>query len=167
MEDRIDRFGICPNCKTSWDSGDIVEILSKLDCNSGKSEAEIKSLAANYGWFEHNKVHFSTLISHEIDGRNLLECPNIVCGHIFDRFTGQEYKSLLDVKENSPIIKPLDLRPTEEVQKLVNLQKDLKEEMFSKLGIPEEKHNVVHVTPQNREEIEQKLQNKILPEFPD
>lgn len=97
-EDKIDRFGLCPNCQTSWKGKDVLEALSKLDCNKGKSDRELTKLAASYGWTEDNKICFSNTISHEIDGKTLLECPKITCGHVFDRYTGEEYRSMFDAK---------------------------------------------------------------------
>jgi hypothetical protein len=92
--ENIDRFGKCPNCGTNWNGGDVYEKLSNMSCHSTKKPAELKTLAGYYGWTEDNKTDFSNLITHELQGRHLLECPKITCGHIFDRETGQEFISI-------------------------------------------------------------------------
>lgn len=101
MRDKINRWGICPNCQTSWKGNDVLEHLASLSCNAGKSHNEVKKLAANYGYTEDNKLNFSNLKSVETENnRNLLQCPKISCGHVFDRYTGLEYKSMYDAQKN-------------------------------------------------------------------
>lgn len=138
MEDKIDRQGICPNCKTSWAGTDVYESLARLACNSGKSHNELIRMAASYGWQEHNKINFSNLISHEMnDDRNLLECPNIVCQHVFDRYTGEEYKNMYEARKgvNTIIIRD-------------------KEKVIEPVLKP------IHVTQENRFEVEAEIMRK-------
>lgn len=107
MEDKIDRFGICPNCGTNWKGEDILDSISKISCNSHKTEKELRDLAANFGYTEHNKTLFSNTISHEIGGKILLECPKLSCGHVFNRYTGEEYKSMFDAHRGFVVAKNL------------------------------------------------------------
>lgn len=134
MEDKIDRFGECPNCKTSWKGQDILQHLSKLSCNIGKSYTELVKLASNYGWTPDNKACFSTLISHELeDGRNLLECPKISCQHVFDRYTGEEYMSMHDAIRNKPVYKEPTIHVTKENREQIELEmhKNLQNKILS------------------------------------
>lgn len=92
----IDRFGLCPCCKVSWDGGDIYEELLKkgvLSVNIG----DAKKAAGMYGWTEFDKKHFSTLLTYELEQGIFVECPN--CNHMFNQDTSKEYKSLYDLKE--------------------------------------------------------------------
>lgn len=94
----INRFGLCPNCSTNWKGEDVLASISKLSCNSHKTEKELREMAANYGWTEDNKISFSNTISHEVNGRTLLECPKSTCGHIFNRYTGEEYRNMFEAQ---------------------------------------------------------------------
>jgi hypothetical protein len=111
MEDKVNRFGLCPNCATNWNGPDILESISMLACNNKKTEKELKAIAANYGWSEHNRTNFSNTISHEVDGKILLECPKMSCGHIFDRYTGEEYRNMFDAHRGIVVAKVV--APTE------------------------------------------------------
>lgn len=115
MEDKINRFGLCPNCGTNWNGPDILESISMLSCNSHKNEAQLKAMAANYGWTEHNKTNFSNTISHEIDGKTLLECPKITCSHVFDRYEGIEYRNMFDAQRGIEIFRVSDSDSIEEL----------------------------------------------------
>lgn len=109
MKDKINRFGICPNCGTNWKGEDVYEHLSSLGCNSHKTEKDLKELAANFGWTEHNKTNFSNTISHEIEGKTLLECPKLSCKHVFDRYTGEEYRNMFEAQRGFIVAKNIKL----------------------------------------------------------
>lgn len=122
----INRFGICPNCSTNWRGGDIFTSLASLSCNSHRPESELIKMAANYGWTVDNRVHFSNTISHEVDGKTLLECPKITCGHIFNRYTGEEYRNMFDAQRGIVIIKNIGTTiSTEVVQQPIIEEDDL------------------------------------------
>lgn len=126
MIDAIDRFGICPNCGTNWKGQDILEFLSEIACNSHKTQKELIAMAGNYGWTEHNKTSFSNTISHEMDGKTLLECPKISCGHVFNRFTGEEYRSMFDAQRGIIVAKTIDVEiETQTVQQPLEYEDDL------------------------------------------
>jgi len=116
MEDKINRFGVCPNCGTNWKGDDIFESISLLGCNSHKTEKELKDIAANFGWTEHNKTSFSNTISHEINGKTLLECPKLSCGHVFDRYTGEEYRNMFDARRGFIIAKNIPAKEEVEIE---------------------------------------------------
>ena len=107
MEDAINRFGVCPNCGTNWNGIDILESLSNLSCNTHKTPKELLEMAASYGYTQDNKANFSNTISHEINGKTLLECPKMSCGHVFNRYTGEEYKSMFDAHRGFVVAKNL------------------------------------------------------------
>lgn len=142
MEEKIDRFGKCPNCGFNWDAGNIYEQLASLSCNIGKTEGEIKKLAENYGWTEVNKIHFTKTIAIETkDGKTFIKCPEMRCQHVFNRETGVEYKSIFEAKrsENAPVIEAIDLSLSEEMKNYIELQTKARDEFMSSLGIPKDK----------------------------
>ncbi len=89
----LDRYGCCPNCKTSWDGGDLFESLRSLDLYKANSDEEIQNIARNYGWTPENRIHSSRLIGIEIrglyDGVAFYRCPNTLCNSTWSRFTGE------------------------------------------------------------------------------
>lgn len=58
--------GYCPKCKTSWDGGDVLEELNKLERLKHLNENEIKRIAEELGWTEENGKRFSKLISFQL-----------------------------------------------------------------------------------------------------
>lgn len=99
-EVKIDRYGLCPNCKSDWNGRDVYEDLNRLSVFSHKSPQEMTTLASNYGWSDFSKTKFSKVIIIELeDGRILYKCPEIRCGHIFDVETGFEYEDIVSAKE--------------------------------------------------------------------
>ena len=90
----MDKYGQCPNCKESWDGGDMLETIGAIELLSIKSKTEISYLvSSNYGYTEQNKARFSKVITHNIDGIQLIQCPNTRCSHVFDT-EGKEYTSV-------------------------------------------------------------------------
>lgn len=80
----LNRLGKCPNCGVSWDGGDILEVLSKLNAFMNKSYEEVRAIAVDcYGWDEENKKHFSNLVKIENKVHNISaeECPS--CRHVW------------------------------------------------------------------------------------
>lgn len=99
-EVKIDRYGLCPNCKSDWNGRDVYEDLNRLSVFSHKSPQEMTTLASNYGWSDFSKTKFSKVIIIELeDGKILYKCPEIRCGHIFDVETGFEYEDIVSAKE--------------------------------------------------------------------
>lgn len=95
--DKIDKYGLCPNCKCNWNGRDIHEELNSLSVFTHKTAAELKAIAGNYGHTEFNKPKFSKVIVVEPGGDKMFyKCPNIRCGHIFDPELGLEYESIQD-----------------------------------------------------------------------
>lgn len=90
---QLDKYGLCPNCKTSWDGGDILEEVTKLDVYIHKTYKELASIAENYGWTEFNKIRFTRLSTTIRADKTLYTCPEIRCAHVFDE-EGNEYESL-------------------------------------------------------------------------
>lgn len=142
--EKINRFGSCPNCKTNWKGDDILVALSKLACNSGKSQSDLIKLANSYGWSENNKTHFSNTTSFEIGDRHLLECPNITCKHVFDRYTGDKFRNMFDARRNAPIIKEGEFPTNRNIP-------------LSDPAMWKEKA-VLHATAENRFEIEKQIE---------
>ncbi len=102
----MDKYGLCPNCSTNWNMGDIRQNLGNLSIFKHKSEYEVTKVAALYGWTEFNKGNFSSVIATTLeDSRTILLCPEVRCGHYFDSATGNEYDNLIDAinKENEII----------------------------------------------------------------
>ena len=174
MQEAINRYGECPNCKTSWKGLDVLEALSSYSFNMGKSHNELVRQAANYGWTPDNKICFSNLISHETtDGRNLLECPKISCQHVFDRYTGEEYASLKNAYRGIPIV---NITKTV-IDKLVELQTQeptlLKEMTLPKSDVSYNDkdghftYSIPHVTQENRDKVELVLQKKAIGDIDD
>lgn len=92
----IDLYGKCPNCKATWDGGDILEELKKLDIHMGRPEKEILELASHFGYTKENKKRFTRVIHNEIrgehDGVSFTQCP--LCKHVWNRFTGLHFPTL-------------------------------------------------------------------------
>lgn len=100
---KINKCGICPNCNTDWDDGDIMETISKLDVFVGKNNNSFKKLAANYGWDENTKTRFSKAKIVEINNEIFIQCSNNTCNHIFKANTGEYYKSWQQVKRGDSL----------------------------------------------------------------
>ncbi len=89
----------CPECKTSWDGGDILEELVRLkDEGMGYqdySDEDLIKAAGDYGWTSENKKRFGNLIGMELsmddpehyDGVSYWACPE--CGVAWCRWTGE------------------------------------------------------------------------------
>lgn len=99
----IDKLGICPNCKTSWDGGDVFEVLSNMDIHSNKSSHDIQKLSATYGWSENTKTRFSNTTSiivtsenKDISKGNFIQCKK--CLHVYNINSGKEYSSIHEAK---------------------------------------------------------------------
>lgn len=102
-QDKIDKFGLCPNCKTDWRSKDIHEELNSLSIFTHKTPKEMLGLANNYGWTEHNRGIFSKVIVRQLeDGRTFYICPNIRCGRVYDAETGIDYDSVEEASRIRP-----------------------------------------------------------------
>lgn len=97
----------CPECKASWDNGDIYEYYLEAKFNpnhedhtvfSNKSLAEIKKMAKKFGWTEKNKKRFSRVVGIDCslsldanddeayDGVSYWQCPD--CKVAWHRFKG-------------------------------------------------------------------------------
>lgn len=105
----IDRYGSCPNCNRNWGGKDIYEHVNNMSVFQHKDEEETKEVAKAFGWREDSPTKFSHVKVHEIKGVTVLECPNMLCGHVFDAQTGKEYASIYDYKigrifERKPVI---------------------------------------------------------------
>lgn len=97
----LDRHGICPECGSNWDDGDILERLKKLREDGviyygSKTDAELIEIAGHYGWTPDNPKRFSRIIGVELgydhpdhyDGVSFWRCPD--CGHDWPRFAKGE-----------------------------------------------------------------------------
>jgi tetrahydromethanopterin S-methyltransferase subunit A len=97
MEEEINRHGHCPSCKVNWNAGDVLESLASISAFKHKTKRELNNIAANYGYSESNNVNFSKVIIHELSVDLIFyECPNIRCRHVFNKFTGEEFKSFYE-----------------------------------------------------------------------
>ena len=97
----------CPECKASWDGGDIYEHFMEAKFNpyheqhdhyKGKTVNEIKEVAASYGWSDENQVRFGKVIGidcswdlnanddERYDGVSYWQCPE--CQIAWHRFKG-------------------------------------------------------------------------------
>lgn len=90
----LNRYGLCPHCKSDWDGGDIFEELCKKEVLI--LQGDVAKVAAMYGWTKDNKKRFSSVIGHTIQDKDYTECPH--CHHVFEQETSKEYKSLFDLK---------------------------------------------------------------------
>lgn len=128
---KLDRQGKCPNCGTQWKGEDVLEALSRMACNSGKSLTELKNLAANYGWTEVNKNRFSLAIVRELeDGRVLLQCPAMRCNHVFEEETGTEYSSIRLARAKVTVVGTKgELEDTEGLDKLFKEMDEIQQEL--------------------------------------
>lgn len=93
----LDRHGNCPNCKKSWDGGDIYDYLYNLDINMSKTAQDIEKMASLYGWTPENKKKFSRVRVIEVTINNqytdvYFECPD--CHKAFNSTTSEQYDSL-------------------------------------------------------------------------
>lgn len=86
MENTIDRYGECPNCQVSWDGGNILQEMIKLDILIGETYENILSMAnKNYGYTVENQKRFSNLISRELKDETktiVYQCPE--CRQVFN-----------------------------------------------------------------------------------
>lgn len=114
----LDRHGDCPNCKASWDGGDIYETLSMMDIHIAKPPSDVLKLAEQFGWTKENKKRFSNIISHEIESSTytttndinskaskkitvsttFYQCPK--CLHAFIPLTGKHFDSLNEARNS-------------------------------------------------------------------
>lgn len=82
----------CPECKASWDGGDIYQYFRNSSKYSDKTDEEIEDIVSSYGWTKENPKRFSKLIGIEVlgryDGISYWKCPE--CETIWDRFTGKK-----------------------------------------------------------------------------
>lgn len=89
----------CPQCKQSWDDGDILEVLTGLR-DSGKSyigwsDAALRDAAAHYGWTAHSPKRFTKLIRVKPDrgrGQDYWMCPH--CSAEFKERPNAEARAL-------------------------------------------------------------------------
>lgn len=106
----IDKTGLCPNCKTDWNAGDILAELQKLDIFFLKNYKDMEKVAGNYGWKANSKSNLSKVKVYEYeDGTTLIECPNMKCGHVFNTNTGEEWDSMFAYKMG---FKPKEKEPS-------------------------------------------------------
>lgn len=98
----------CPECKASWDGGDIYEHFLEAKFNSyheqheyykGKTLIEVKEAAVSYGWSDENQLRFGKVIGidcsfdlnanddEKYDGVSYWQCPE--CEIAWHRFTGE------------------------------------------------------------------------------
>lgn len=101
----INRFGSCPHCEIGWDGGDILQELKKMDVFKGKTDQEMMQMAAQYGYTESNRIHFSKLEGIELPayGRAFWRCPK--CYHVWDRHNNFHYISInhaLNIPDQKP-----------------------------------------------------------------
>jgi hypothetical protein len=88
---RLNRTGLCPECGSSWDAGDIFDALRPQDWCKDKSDEELRAyIQQSYS----PPYKFSRLIGVELpyshpghyDGVSYYMCPD--CQHKFPRFKG-------------------------------------------------------------------------------
>lgn len=129
----------CPECKTSWDNGDIYEHYLEAKFNplhdmhetySNKSLGEIKKIAKKYGWTEKNKKRFSKVIGIDCsmsldanddetyDGVSYWQCPD--CKIAWHRFKGYRTEKFVTpnigvIKEEEEKIIPAEYNPFGEI----------------------------------------------------
>jgi len=98
----MDRLGKCPNpeCDQDWDGGEMIDHLLSLDIFGIKSVPEIANIAAIYGWTPQNKLHFSNVRVHTIEGNIILECPK--CRLAWEESSDTEFEGLIEYKELMP-----------------------------------------------------------------
>lgn len=63
---KITAKGFCPKCKISWDGGDILEELGKLERLKHLNENEIKTMAEELGWTKDNEKRFTKLVFFQL-----------------------------------------------------------------------------------------------------
>ena len=97
----IEELTNCPKCDAQWQGEDIYEYFLKRRADGdpyymGKTDAEIRNAAGNYGWTEENHRCFGNLIGIELsydhpqhyDGVSYWQCPD--CKTTWNRFTNEE-----------------------------------------------------------------------------
>ncbi len=125
--DDIRKGDCCPECKASWDDGDIYEYFMEAKFNpsheqhnyyKNKTVNEIKDTAGSYGWSDKNQVRFGKVIGIDMsmdlnatddesyDGVSYWKCPE--CNIAWNRFNGLRtdkfVKPKVDVIEEEKII---------------------------------------------------------------
>jgi len=94
----IDRLGTCPCCGASWNGGDILDQIKKLDVFTHTAPSDIVKVARSMGWSEENKTSFTKLVVYEVDGIVVLECHNDRCKHVFTA-DGVDMGSMTEYRE--------------------------------------------------------------------
>jgi rubredoxin len=94
----------CPECKTSWDGGSILETFLKFKAEGrpyykDKSDEEIKSdmessYSPPYRWGRAIGIELPYGHPRRYDGVSYWQCPD--CKALFDRFTGKKVDSVID-----------------------------------------------------------------------
>jgi len=98
INNRTQEGDCCPECKTSWDGGDILEDATRRKDASepmfDMSDTELIEYAEAYGWTPEDKRRWGNLIGMELsyddpehyDGVSYWACPE--CGVAWCRWTG-------------------------------------------------------------------------------
>lgn len=124
----INKYGLCPNCKTNWNGGDIRQTIGKLNLFYHKSDKELDEVAAKYGWTEFNKSNFTRVVTTTLeDGRILFTCPKITCSHIFDSVSEKEYDCMTNVLNNNFIVRKEEILKEEVTISIVKAVEEIPE----------------------------------------
>lgn len=90
-----DRYDKCPCCGTSWNGGNIRDVLGNMDVNRARGDRQIDSMAAEYGYTEENQKRFTNTKGIQIGDQNFFQCNN--CSKVWCMGTGERYNSLQEV----------------------------------------------------------------------
>jgi len=134
----IDILNKCPSCGRKWDGGDIKEVVSRLDVFSNRSSGYLERAAnSGYGYSPENPNRFTKAIIIEKDGVRYIKCHSILCGHIFNIETEEEYCTMADLEsgyklsDKKPIILgtggEMNVEDNNFFKNLVNNEEDNKE----------------------------------------
>jgi len=106
MSLKLDPYGNCPQCEKSWDGGDILEEMKKLEIYFGRTDAYIEKKAESYyGYSQTHKRRFSHLMTNRLPHSSLAHYTCPYCKSTFEESSKTNsiivYKNIYDARNKA------------------------------------------------------------------